>query len=361
MNKKKLVLTLALSYGVVLGALTAWSPIETFLVQKEDQKLVEPDFDDSEDIVPVASSSEKPTSSAEKTSEKPASSSSSASSESVQSSEAVETSSSDEIISSSTVVTANTEITLTEHTWVHEEKPIPYALVRVKLKNTKAIRTRLATTDNGYVGSNVTQSFGELLSAVSDQNPLVAMDGCFPYFSNRQGYVVSNGVEYRSNKRTDAAKNDDFAIFKDGTALAYSENDYTLAELQAMHGGVWQNWCFGPALVKDGELAVIKGTEVAESNANGANQRAALGYLGPNEFLFLIANFYSPNGDRNNRNAVGLSLWRMGNILVEAGCEVAYNFDGGGSAGLYTTAYAQNGGYWLAPTRTEIGDIVYVV
>ncbi len=231
-----------------------------------------------------------------------------------------------------------------------EYDEVPYVLAEINLAKISHLRTAMATNSSGQVGSNITKSFSNLISEGGD-NVLLAIDGDFAFWKSRKGYVVRNGQTLRSNNRTDSG--DDLAIFKDGSHLVYDESDYSFDTINEMNNGCYHNWCFGPALLVNGEINVTTTQDVSQSMS--ANQRVAMGIDANNHFFFLGGGL----SGSSRRNGEGLSLYEMASILKDAGCTTAYNFDGGGSAGFYYNLDGKSN-YFLTPSRS-IGDIVYVV
>ncbi len=219
------------------------------------------------------------------------------------------------------------------------------------LKYISDLRTGLAVDSRGSAGVNIKSSFSELIANATG-DVILAIDGDFPFWSNsRQGYVIRNGVGLRSTTRTDDG--DDFAIFKDGSFLVYDEADYSYDEIMAMNGGCYQNWSFGPSLIKDGAIAVGVNEEISGKSMS-ANQRTAMGIKEDGTFLFICSSL-----DGSRQSGEGLSLYEVASILLNNGCVAAYNFDGGGSSALYYNVNG-SGTYFINPSR-ELGDIVYVV
>ena len=210
MNRKPLIIGIV--YGVCLASLTALNALDTFVIPHEQAKAQSENFDIG------ASSSIAPNSS--KTSGTGVSNSSKNTSMSIPASASYEDS--------------GTKITFEEFTFGDDK--VPYALMDVRLANAKAIRTKLSFNSNGAAGSGITESFRSLIGDVASQHPKLAVNGCYPYWPKRDGYVISNGNTYRSSKRKDASTYDDFAIFEDGPALAYSEDIYRIEEREATWG-----------------------------------------------------------------------------------------------------------------------------
>lgn len=181
----------------------------------------------------------------------------------------------------------------------------------VTLSSADALSTALA--DSTY-GRNIT----ETTSSIADEaNAILAING--DYYSARSGYVIRNGVLYRS---TSAGKNqEDLIIWDDGTFDIISEGDCTAQEL--LDKGAQQVLSFGPGLVENGEIAVDENDEVAK--AKTSNPRTAIGMIGKLHYVFVVA-------DGRTDESEGLSLYELAQFMKSLGADTAYNLDGGGSS-----------------------------
>jgi hypothetical protein len=134
-------------------------------------------------------------------------------------------------------------------------KSVTYHLVEVKLSHTSHLRRNIVTDSSGAYGTNITATMSSQVSTVTSEGykVLAAINGDSCYWGDgTDGYVIANGVTYSSNKRTYDTL-DDFAIYKDFTAGTYTEASTSIDTVTSTRGGCWQNWGFGPALVKDGD------------------------------------------------------------------------------------------------------------
>jgi len=244
-----------------------------------------------------------------------------------------------------------TTATLLTATKKLNNRDVTYHLVDIHLAKLSDLRTKVSTSDDGEFGPNIVKDFEALVGeAESDEtnDVLAAISGDFPFWKGRKGYIVRNGVTYRTEKRE--SEDEDFALFKDGTVRSYMEDDVEFDDLNATHGGIYQNWSFGPALIQDGKLAVDEDDEI-DNQTMSNNQRTAIGYAGPNHFYFLSTTI---NGSRNSRRAGSFRLYDLATTLLEVGCSEAYNLDGGGSAAIYY-------GDKIIEDGRDLGDIIYVV
>lgn len=238
-----------------------------------------------------------------------------------------------------------------------------YYLCDIFLGCYENLRTRFATDGNGNFGVNITQTVSSQVASAEKEgaNVLCAINGDWAYASSvRSGYVIRNGIIYRSAPQNTGGSSagvtsgDCFAAFKDGSAQAFRESSTTTAELKAE--GCWQNWSFGPTLVDEGEVAVSSDEEVAQ--AKGGNERTAIGYVAPWHFVFFVSEGRLVK--KGGSYVDGFSLHEIASILKEHGCLYAYNLDGGGSSVMWFGGGRVNALGESASSERAVGDIIYV-
>ena len=170
-----------------------------------------------------------------------------------------------------------------------------------------------AFADSVY-GRNVTAKTSTIAESA---NALLAINGDY-YGARESGYVIRNGVLYRSKASRNA---EDLVIYKDGTFGIINESEISAQDL--LDSGAWNVLSFGPALLIDGEIAVDAGDEVGRAKAS--NPRTAIGIVYELHYLFVVS-------DGRTSASEGLSLLELAQVLQELGAKTAYNLDGGGSS-----------------------------
>ena len=209
----------------------------------------------------------------------------------------------------------------------------------VTLSSARYLKTAFA---NDTYGKNVTATTS---SIAEDNDAVLAINGDY-YGVQESGYVIRNGVVYRST----ANGSDVLCIYADGTMEVVNDAEYTAEELVSM--GVWQAFTFGPALIENSEVAVDTNTEV--DRAKTSNPRTAIGVIDANHFVFVVS-------DGRTDESEGLSLYELANFMKDLGVTTAYNLDGGGSSTMYFNGYVINN-----PTsggsikERSVSDIVYI-
>ena len=209
------------------------------------------------------------------------------------------------------------------------------------------VTSLLSAFANDSYGRNVSATTSDI---ASDNGALLAINGdC--YGMRNQGYVVRNGVLYRSESA--GSDQEDLVIYADGTFKIIREGDVSAQEL--VDDGAWQVLSFGPGLVENGTVAVSEGEEVGRAKAS--NPRTAIGKVSDGHYVFVVS-------DGRTDESAGLSLSELATFMTsELGVECAYNLDGGGSSTMVFEGNVVN-----KPTSSgnsikerEVTDIVYLV
>lgn len=212
----------------------------------------------------------------------------------------------------------------------------------IQLNSVAYLKSGLASDSFGRNVTEATSSMAERLNAI------LAINGDFYGFRDA-GYVIRNGVLYRSTSKSDSAE--DLVLWPDGTLEVIREGDVSAEELLEL--GALQVYSFGPGLVEDGEITVGKNEEVGQ--AKTSNPRTAIGMISPLHYVMVVS-------DGRSTESEGLSLYQLAGIMKDLGCTEAYNLDGGGSTTMYFNGEVINN-----PTsggkRTKersVSDIVYI-
>lgn len=198
---------------------------------------------------------------------------------------------------------------------------------------------------NGVYGRNITATTSSMARSVG---ALIAINGDY-YGAQTSGYVIRNGVLYRSQMRK--ATQEDLVIYSDGSFEIIKEGEITAEALVA--NGAWQLFCFGPGLIDGGEITVSAGDEVGKAMAD--NPRTAIGMISPLHYVMVVS-------DGRTTESPGLTLYELACFMKEIGVVTAYNLDGGGSSTMYYDGSVVNN-----PTTNgkkiserEVSDIVYI-
>ncbi|WP_159610350.1 phosphodiester glycosidase family protein [Glutamicibacter sp. JC586] len=172
-------------------------------------------------------------------------------------------------------------------------------------------------------GENITETTSTI---AENNNAIFAINGDYYGFRDT-GIVIRNGVAYR-----DKGAREGLAFYKDGSVKTYDETTTSADALVA--DGVWQTLSFGPTVVKDSKQ--VDGIDQVEVDTNfgnhsiqGQQPRTAIGVIDDNHFVFVVVD------GRSEGYSVGVTMPELAQIMLDLGCETAYNIDGGGSSTMY--------------------------
>ena len=231
----------------------------------------------------------------------------------------------------------NIKITITDY----RENDTDIHVADITVSSSEYLKTAFA--ESAY-GRNVTEKTSDIAESV---NAILAINGDF-YGAQESGYVIRNGVIYRSTAKSG---NEDLVIYADGSFEIINEDDVTAEEL--LTKGAQNVLAFGPALVEDGKVSVTENEEVGKAMAS--NPRTTIGIIDENHYVFVVAD------GRTSQNE-GLSLYELAEFMESLGVRTAYNLDGGGSSTMYF-----NGQIINKPTTNgnsikerSVSDIVYI-
>ena len=212
----------------------------------------------------------------------------------------------------------------------------------VVLESAGSLKTALA--DSSY-GRNIKEATSVTAQNV---NAVLAVNGDF-YGARSSGYVIRNGVLYRSSSAGEEQEDlvisaaGDFSIIKEGQTSAQALLD----------GGAQQVLSFGPGLIENGAVTVSESDEVGRSKAS--NPRTALGQIDSLHYVFVVS-------DGRTNESTGLSLYQLAEFMQSLGVQTAYNLDGGGSSTMYYNGSVINNPTTDGSTIKErsVSDIVYI-
>lgn len=317
-RRKKGCVWMEAIYGVVLVAFTVYMLLDTFVISK---KIV---------VVDAAQSDSASGSDMTDAANAESSSGSNASAEKGNVSGTVNT-------TATTYEDDNIKITLTDY----RENDTDIHVADVTVSSAEYLKTAFA--QSAY-GKNITETTSDIAESV---NAILAINGDY-YGAQERGYVIRNGVLYRSTAKSG---NEDLVIYADGSFEIISEDDITAEEL--LDKRARNVLSFGPALVKDGAVSVTESEEVGKAMAS--NPRTAIGIIDENHYVFVVA-------DGRTSDNEGLSLYELAEFMESLGVQTAYNLDGGGSSTMYFNGEIINqpttSGHSIEERR--VSDIVYI-
>lgn len=201
----------------------------------------------------------------------------------------------------------------------------------------------LSAFANNTYGRNITDTTSDM---AEENNAVLAINGDY-YGARQSGYVIRNGVVYRSQ----GSNGEDMVISKDGSLSFISESDTTTDSL--LQKQAWQVLSFGPVLVENGQVAVSENDEVGMAMAS--NPRTAIGTVAKNHYLFVVS-------DGRTSESAGLSLYELANFMKSLGATNVYNLDGGGSSTMVFRGEVVNNPTTNGNKISEraVSDILYI-
>lgn len=163
--------------------------------------------------------------------------------------------------------------------------------------------------DNGYVLGFSDDFYGHRISHNQKVGVVI-----------RDGKVIGNKT-YSSKRLHNLPNLDVMAQFADGSLKCYASNEKTAQELLDL--GAVNVFCFGPILVRNGELDEL----VAEGFYETKSPRQAFGMVEPGHYMLI-----SVQGRMTSSEGCGLQL--IARIIKNRGAVEALNLDGGQTMAL---------------------------
>ena len=243
------------------------------------------------------------------------------------------------------------EAVLTENSYEDENISITINEYRVNDTTVYVADVQLSSADylqtafaQSSYGKNVTAATSEI---AAENNAILAINGDY-YGAQEKGYVVRNGVLYRS---TASDGQEDLVIYEDGSFEIITET--SVAAQSLVDAGARQILSFGPALITDGNLSVTEDDEVGKAMAD--NPRTAIGIIDDLHYVFVVS-------DGRTDESEGLSLYELAEFMQSLGATTAYNLDGGGSSTMVFNGEVINNPTTNGNSIKErsVSDIVYI-
>ncbi|MBR2662057.1 MAG: phosphodiester glycosidase family protein [Clostridia bacterium] len=148
------------------------------------------------------------------------------------------------------------------------------------------------------------------------------------YYTYRISQPYPTGIEIRNGEiiindprklQRSMPTYETLALYRDGHAESWSNEEKTAEEY--IRDGALQVYTFGPCLVKNGEL-----TEYILNRANESyNPRLAMGVAEPGHYVLVMC-------EGRIARSKGVQMRTLAKMMLERGCRLAVNLDGGQSA-----------------------------
>ena len=171
--------------------------------------------------------------------------------------------------------------------------------------------------------TNGRKTFANLLADSSNGETIGAISGDLFYgYESSKEVIIRNGNVIRIS---DYISDSICVLYWDGTMEVITHENYNKDKL--LSRSPYQVWSFGPGLIAEDGTALMN----AASPIWIKNPRSAIGMVEPGHYVFLAVAGIRDN-DQANENGLGITMESLAQILVDHGCVVGYNLDGGASA-----------------------------
>lgn len=220
-----------------------------------------------------------------------------------------------------------------------------YMIVRVSVANGTQIRTSMESRDGKQVASGVTLA--------KHANAVFAIDGD-SFMTHEKGagkHIVRQGRCLKHN-----AKGQFDVLIIDGEGNLSILLKATEEDVEAFEGEIINAFCFGPALICDGEPVPIERDDSLATEKSA--QRVALCQITDVEEGYNISYVCVISAGPENPGSVGMDLHQFADVVYSIGdIAIAYNFDGGsGAIGVFNGNKMNK--FKLDKSRS-ISDIIY--
>ncbi|WP_409340620.1 phosphodiester glycosidase family protein [Paenibacillus sp. MBLB4367] len=220
---------------------------------------------------------------------------------------------------------------------------ITYYAADVKTSDASLLQSAFA---KNKFGRNIVEATSGI---AADHQAIFAINGDY-YGFRGDGVIIRNGTLYRNEPARDAV-----AFYKDGTMASYDEQKVSAQTL--LDDGVLHTLSFGPALIKNGQLAqdfnnVKIDTNFGNRSISNANPRTGIGMIAPNHYVFVVV-------DGRQSDSRGMTLNEFAQLFADLGAKEAYNLDGGGSSTMYFKGRVVNNPQGKQEER-GVSDILYL-
>ena len=211
-----------------------------------------------------------------------------------------------------------TSVTITRGSYGSGSDAATYYVADVVVSDATDLRSAFA--GNAF-GGNIT----DLVSTIATQNNAVlAINGDYYNYKDKYGLIIRNGVLYRDKPSTRDLLLVDQSGRMSGVLAADRQEGMGQSYIDA---GIVQSFEFGPLLVLDGEKTELPAKYIIYTGDTVREPRTAIGQVDENHFVVIVA-----DGRRDGWSDKGMTLQEMQQVFLDAGCHIAYNLDGGGSA-----------------------------
>lgn len=193
------------------------------------------------------------------------------------------------------------------------EAPLVWYIAHIRMRNVDAFRPGFGYFDERGSAKIAPWKLARTYRAVL----AITGDNLINSEKGLKGVLIRNGKVYAKGKAQPT-----LAICPDMTLRIYERG---VSADTILEDGVQNTFGFGPALVRDGAVAQ---EECSKHSVRFMNPRAGLGMIEPGHYVAIVVD------GRQKEYSIGVTLLEYAEMFVNEGCTVAYNMDGGISAGI---------------------------
>lgn len=192
-------------------------------------------------------------------------------------------------------------------------KPIAYFVAEIHIKHVSQFRPGFGSIGHTGRGTSPPWRMAREAKAVL----WITGDNMINSERDEKGIIIRDGKLYSAVDYEDT-----LALYPDMSMRIHKPNQMDADTL--LCDGVENSFSFGPTLVRDGMV----NPNAMYHRVRRANPRAGIGYYAPGHYLAIVVD------GRQKQYSVGMTTGEFAALFAEYGCELAYNFDGGLSAGM---------------------------
>jgi len=203
-----------------------------------------------------------------------------------------------------------------------------------------------------FAGEEYSTNNAEATSEIAARHGAVlALNGDYYNYKDKYGTIIRNGVLYRDKPSTRDLLLVDANGRMSGVLAADREEGLGQSYIDA---GIVHSFEFGPLLVLNGEKTELPKKYIIYTKDTVREPRTAIGQVDENHFVVIVA-----DGRRDGWSDKGMTLQEMQQVFLDAGCHIAYNLDGGGSATMVLNGNRVN--KTSGSRERNVSDILYFI
>ena len=192
-------------------------------------------------------------------------------------------------------------------------KPLVYFVADIHMKNIDQFRPAFGA--EGHTGRGAVYPW--LIARRAKAVLWITGDNLINDEREEKGILIRDGRIFSDNNAEDT-----LAIYPDMSMRIFAKWETRAKTL--LEDGVENTFSFGPTLINNG----VVNDDAKYHRIRRINPRAGIGYYEPGHYLAIVVD------GRQKEYSVGLPIEDFAALFVQYGCPLAYNLDGGLSAGM---------------------------